>query len=72
MDTYNSQIVTFQISDHPDTKLVLDTLNQIEEFPEGAILQSDQGSTYTSKEFCKATQQKKRYPKHVSQRNTFI
>ncbi len=58
MDTYNSEIIAFQISNHPDTKLALDTLNQIEEFPEVAMLHSDQGATYSSREFCKVAQQK--------------
>ncbi|WP_414735277.1 IS3 family transposase [Carnobacterium divergens] len=58
MDTFNSEIVAYKISDHPDTKLAVDTLNQIDKFPKGAILHSDQGSTYTSKEFYEVARKK--------------
>ncbi|ANZ69428.1 hypothetical protein IV79_GL000600 [Pediococcus claussenii] len=29
MDTFNSEIIAYQISEHPDTKLALDTLEQL-------------------------------------------
>lgn len=50
LDSYNSEIVAFKISEHADTKLALDTLNQLNNI-NGAILHSDQGSTYTSREY---------------------
>ncbi|SBO17124.1 IS3 family transposase [Carnobacterium divergens] len=37
---------------------IMDTLNQIDKFPKGAILHSDQGSTYTSKEFFEVARKK--------------
>ncbi|CAD5901016.1 transposase (fragment) [Carnobacterium maltaromaticum] len=58
MDIFNSEIVAYKISDHPDTKLAIDTLNQIDKFPKGAILHSDQGSTYTSKDFFEVARKK--------------
>lgn len=51
MDTFNSEIIAYQISDHPDTKLATDTLNQLTGLSEDTILHSDQGATYTSREF---------------------
>ncbi|WP_395317663.1 IS3 family transposase [Fructilactobacillus frigidiflavus] len=47
LDAYNSEIVAFEFSEHPDTKLVIDTLNQLDNI-DGSILHSDQGATYTS------------------------
>ncbi|MBS5960412.1 MAG: DDE-type integrase/transposase/recombinase [Enterococcus gallinarum] len=58
MDTFNSEIVAYKISAHPDTKLVIDTFNQLGELPRQAILHSDQGSTYTAKKFCDLVKQK--------------
>ena len=58
MDTFNSEIVAYQISDHPDKKLALNTLEQLNNLPEGAILHSDQGSTYTSREFFELARKK--------------
>nr|WP_270993097.1 IS3 family transposase [Listeria seeligeri] len=58
MDTYNSEIVAYKISKHPDAQLAVDTLNQIKTLPKGAILHSDQGATYTSKEFFRVAKQK--------------
>ncbi|MFK4568559.1 IS3 family transposase [Enterococcus sp. UD-01] len=58
MDTFNSEIVAYKISTHPDTKLVIDTFNQLKELPRQAILHSDQGSTYTAKKFCDLVKQK--------------
>lgn len=51
MDTFNSEIVAYKISDHPDTTLAVETLKQLDNLPEGVILHSDQGSTYTSFKF---------------------
>ncbi|MBC1752035.1 IS3 family transposase [Listeria seeligeri] len=58
MDTYNSEIVAYKISNHPNAQLAVDTLNQIKTLPKGAILHSDQGATYTSKEFFQVAKQK--------------
>ncbi|WP_414627916.1 DDE-type integrase/transposase/recombinase, partial [Listeria seeligeri] len=58
MDTSNSEIVAYKISKHPDAQLAVDTLNQIKTLPKGAILHSDQGATYTSKEFFRVAKQK--------------
>ncbi|MDU6524848.1 MAG: IS3 family transposase [Enterococcus sp.] len=58
MDMFNSEIVAYKISDHPDTKLVMDTFNQLGDLPEQTILHSDQGATYTAKKFCERVKQK--------------
>ncbi|MBO0449717.1 IS3 family transposase [Enterococcus sp. MJM12] len=58
MDTFNSEIVAYKLSHHPDTKLVVDTLNQLGTLSSQTILHSDQGATYTSKEFCELVKQK--------------
>lgn len=58
MDMFNSEIVAYKISSHPDTNLVIDTFNQLDELPKQAILHSDQGSTYTAKKFCDLVKQK--------------
>lgn len=58
MDMFNNEIVAYEISDHPDTKLVMDTFNQLGELPEQTILHSDQGATYTAKKFCERVKQK--------------
>ncbi|UQS85231.1 IS3 family transposase [Apilactobacillus apisilvae] len=46
MDSFNSEIIAHKISNHPNTQLALDTLNQLG-YLSGAIIHSDQGSTYT-------------------------
>ena len=51
MDTFNSEIIAYQISDHPDTQLALNTLEQLDGLSKNTILHSDQGSTYTSRAF---------------------
>lgn len=51
MDTFNSEIVSYRLSDHPDAALAVETLKQLPDLPDNAILHSDQGSTYTSFEF---------------------
>ena len=48
LDVYNGEIIARTIGFSQDTTLVLDTLNQLPELPEGCILHSDQGSVYTS------------------------
>lgn len=58
MDTFNSEIVAYQLSDHPDTTLAINTLKQLPELPDNVILHSDQGSTYTSFEFFELARQK--------------
>lgn len=55
---FNSEIVAYKISSHPDTNLVIDTFNQLDDLPKQAILHSDQGSTYTAKKFCDLVKQK--------------
>lgn len=58
MDMFNSEIVAYKISSHPDTNLVIDTFNQLDDLPKQAVLHSDQGSTYTAKKFCDLVKQK--------------
>ncbi|MFC4771825.1 IS3 family transposase [Enterococcus hermanniensis] len=58
MDMFNSEIVAYKISAHPDTNLVIDTFNQLGKLPRKAILHSDQGTTYTAKKFCDLVKQK--------------
>lgn len=58
MDTFNSEIVAYQLSEQADTQLVVDTFNQLNHLKETTILHSDQGSTYTSKVFCELVKQK--------------
>lgn len=48
MDLYNGEIIAYTIGKSQDVRLVLDTLQQLENSTEGAILHSDQGSVYTS------------------------
>ena len=51
-DIFNGEIVAWKISDHPDTKLCLDTVDmlasELGEAISGIILHSDCGSTYVS------------------------
>ena len=47
-DLFNGEIIAYTIDLNQDTKLVIDTLNQLPELPKGCILHSDQGSVYTS------------------------
>ena len=35
MDTFNSEIVAYKISVHPNTKLVIDTFNQLGTYQDG-------------------------------------
>ena len=48
LDIYNGEIVAMTIGFTQDTEFVLDTLNQLPDFPKGCLLHSDQGSVYTS------------------------
>ena len=57
-DLFNGEIVAYTIGLKQDTKLVLDTLNQLPELPKGCILHSDQGSVYTSYAYQKAVKEK--------------
>lgn len=57
MDLYNREIVDYTISDCQDTDFVLDTLNQLN-VSQGALLHSDQGSVYTSKDYYQACTEK--------------
>lgn len=58
LDVYNGEIIARTIGFKQDTTLVLDTLNQLTELPEGCILHSDQGSVYTSYVYQKAVKEK--------------
>lgn len=58
MDTYNSEIVAYKISNKQNIKLAVDTLNQLPELTETTILHSDQGSVFTSKKFFDLTRKK--------------
>ncbi|GKQ43016.1 transposase [Companilactobacillus sp. RD055328] len=51
LDTYNSEIVAYKISDRQDVTLAVDTLNQLPKLTETTILHSDQGAVFTSKKF---------------------
>lgn len=55
MDTFNSEIIAYQLSEQPDTQLAIDTLNHLKET---IILHSDQGSTYTLKVLYELVKQK--------------
>lgn len=50
-DLYNSEIVSYQISNRNDLKLVIDTLRKakIKHDVTGILLHSDQGYQYTSR-----------------------
>ena len=52
VDLYNSEIVAWGISDHPDAALCVETVGKLSERYgsglEGAVLHSDCGATYTS------------------------
>ncbi|WP_162253534.1 DDE-type integrase/transposase/recombinase, partial [Companilactobacillus tucceti] len=58
LDSFNNEIIAYEISDHPDETLVMNTLKQLDELPENVILHSDQGSTYTSINFCDLCREK--------------
>lgn len=58
MDTFNGEIIAYEVSEHPDTKLVIDTFNQLNNLKKNTILHSDQGTTYTSKQYCDLIKQK--------------
>lgn len=47
-DLFNGEILAYMISDCQNIDLVLDTLHQLPNLPEGCLLHSDQGSVYTS------------------------
>lgn len=51
LDLYNNEIVAYELYDHQQTPLVMDTLkaaSKARNYPEGVIVHSDQGSVYTS------------------------
>ena len=58
LDVFNGEIIARTIGFNQDTTLVLDTLNQLSELPEGCILHSDQGSVYTSYAYQKVVKEK--------------
>ena len=49
MDLYNNEIVSWELSDRNDLQLVLNTVNRLD--AKGAVLHSDQGFQYTSKQY---------------------
>ena len=57
-DLFNGEIIAYTIDMNQDTKLVIDTLNQLPEVTKGCILHSDQGSVYTSYAYQKAVKEK--------------
>ena len=57
-DLYNGEIIAHSIGDCQEANFVLDTLNQLPEFPEGCALHSDQGSIYTSYDYKKSVKGK--------------
>ncbi|MBD7946423.1 IS3 family transposase [Psychrobacillus sp. Sa2BUA9] len=57
-DLFNGEIIAYTIDLNQDTKLVIDTLNQLPEVTKGCILHSDQGSVYTSYAYQKAVKEK--------------
>lgn len=58
MDLYNSEIIAYTIDSTQDTILALDTLKQLQSFPKGGILHSNQGSVYTSYDYQAAVKEK--------------
>lgn len=58
MDLYNGEIIAYTIGRNQDIALVLDTLQQLDKFPEGVMLHSDQGSVYTSYHYQKEVKEK--------------
>ena len=56
-DLFNGEIVAYTIEMNQDTKLVLDTLNQLPKLPKGFILHSEQGSVNTFYAYQKAVKE---------------
>lgn len=48
IDTFNNEVIAYKISNHPNAKLCVDTLEQLTDLAEDCILHSDQGSTFAS------------------------
>ncbi|MCM3246810.1 IS3 family transposase, partial [Cytobacillus oceanisediminis] len=50
---YNNEIVSWQLSERNDLKLVKDTIKQLEgkQFAKNALIHSDQGFQYTTKAY---------------------
>ncbi|MFD5854345.1 IS3 family transposase [Cytobacillus pseudoceanisediminis] len=53
LDLYNNEIVSWQLSERNDLKLVIDTIKQLEgkQFAKNALIHSDQGFQYTTKAY---------------------
>lgn len=53
LDLYNNEIVSWQLSERNDLKLVIDTIKQLEgkQFAKKALIHSDQGFQYTTKAY---------------------
>ncbi|WP_427037271.1 IS3 family transposase, partial [Cytobacillus pseudoceanisediminis] len=53
LDLYNNEIVSWQLSERNDLKLVKDTIKQLEgkQFAKNALIHSDQGFQYTTKAY---------------------
>lgn len=47
-DLASGEISAYSVSDKHDINLILDTLNQLKDIPNGCILHSDRGALYTS------------------------
>lgn len=58
LDLFNGEILAYTISDRQNIDLVLDTLDQLPNLPEGCLLHSDQGSVYTSAAYQQAVKGK--------------
>ncbi|MHC9537440.1 IS3 family transposase [Dellaglioa sp. BT-FLS60] len=53
IDQGSKEIVSYQVSVHPDLKLINDTLNGLKNYNDNSILHSDQGFMYQNKNFQK-------------------
>lgn len=53
LDLYNNQVLSYKCSKHPDTELVLETMKDLfQKYDvQGALIHSDQGSTYRAYEY---------------------
>ena len=58
LDLFNGKIIAYTISNRQIIDLVLDTLHQLPNLPEGCLLHSDQGSVYTSAAYQQAVKGK--------------
>lgn len=49
MDNFNNEVIAYKISNHPNAKLCVDTLEKVTDLVENCILHSDQGSVFSLK-----------------------